>query len=97
MEITFNNFNKIAHQIAIKKRDLENPNIVNNLHDLLSTGRAKTTDETMAILAARQMMLENDIDIWLEEGQDEIALNLQEELDFVDALINHIKELNDEE
>lgn len=83
---------KVIHQIAVRKRDLADPRIIESLKDLLDSSPNKLDpSRNKAVLITRQRILEQAQEIYLEAGEDELYFRALEESTMIDEILNLIK------
>lgn len=69
--ITEHNITEVVQRIFVKKKDISDPRIVDNLRHLIQSGMDNNDPvKRLAIFVARKEILENASEIYAEKGED---------------------------
>ena len=88
--ITAENANTIINRVYVKKKDIIDPRIIDNLQHLCNAAKVKNDPKRMlAIFNARKELLENASEIYAEQGEDQL---FDEHVTELEVLIEILKE-----
>lgn len=84
---------KIVHTIAVKKRDIENPEIIDALKKLLNASPNRLDpSRNKAVLVARKRILEQATSIYYEADESELYYAALEETEVIENILKLIED-----